>query len=107
MNSIFKFRTYQLGFLFAKPYLWISFLITLFMLFSGRAIFNMPHLNTMILTSKILFYLGLFLFYFEIGLRKRLTFYQNFGISKTVLFVLALLFDTIITFTIVNLILVF
>ena len=107
MNSIFKFRTYELSFLFAKPYLWISFLITLFMLFSGKAIFNISHINTMILTSKILFYLGVFLFYFETSLRQRLTFYQNFGVSKTVLILLALLFDTVITMTFINLIYIF
>lgn len=104
MNSIFNFRTYQLSFLFAKPYLWISFMLTVFMLFSGKLIFKISHPIIMILSSKILFYLGVFLFYFDIGLRKRLTFYQNFGVSKTVLFVLALLFDTIITTAFINLI---
>ncbi|MCM4153187.1 hypothetical protein DHD05_16475 [Arenibacter sp. N53] len=107
MNSIFKIRTYQLSFLFAKPYLWISFLLTVFMLFSGKLIFKISHPNIMILSSKILFYLGVFLFYYEISLQQRLTFYQNFGLSKTILFVLALLFDTIITMVFINLILLF
>ena len=67
------------------------------MLFSGSVIFKISHLNAMILSSKILFYLGVFLFYFDTALRKRLTFYQNFGLSKTVLILISFLLDTLIT----------
>src|SRR5690606_1149625 len=107
MNSIFNFRNYRLIFLFAKPYLWISFIITVFMLFTGSIVFKISNLNAMILSSKILFYLGIFLSYFDIALRMRLTFYHNFGLSKTVLILISFLMDTIITLLFINLIRLF
>ncbi len=61
----------------------------------------------MILSSKILFYLGVFLSYFDIALRMRLTFYHNFGLSKTVLILISFLMDTIITLLFINLIRLF
>jgi hypothetical protein len=77
------------------------------MLFSGTVVFKTSNLNAMILSSKILFYLGVYLFYFEVGLRKRLTFYQNFGLSKYGLIVISLLLDTIITLVFIKLIRLF
>jgi hypothetical protein len=77
------------------------------MLFSGTVVFKTSNLNAMILSSKILFYLGVYLFYFEVGLRKRLTFYQNFGLSKNGLIVISLLLDTIITLVFIKLIRLF
>ncbi|SHF92796.1 hypothetical protein SAMN03080594_109138 [Arenibacter palladensis] len=107
MNSIFNFRTYELSFRFAKPYLWISFLVTVFMVFSGSVIFKISNLNAMILSFKILFYLGVFLSYFDIAQRKRLTFYQNFGLSKIVLILISLLMDIALTLVFINLIRLF
>jgi hypothetical protein len=73
------------------------------MLFSGSVVIKISNLNAMILSSKILFYLGIYLFYFEVGLRKRLTFYQNFGLSKTGLILISLLLDTLITLVFIKL----
>ncbi|RAJ07518.1 hypothetical protein LV92_03867 [Arenibacter echinorum] len=61
----------------------------------------------MILSSKILFYVGIYLAYYDIGLRKRLTFYQNFGLSKTALILISFLIDTFITVIFIKLLRLF
>ncbi|SMG51439.1 hypothetical protein SAMN03080602_04084 [Arenibacter troitsensis] len=107
MNSIFNFRTYELSFRFAKPYLWISFLVMVFMLFSGSVIFKISNLNSMVLSFKILFYLGVFLSHYDVARRKRLTFYQNFGLSKIVLILNSFLIDIALSLIFINLIRLF
>ncbi|PXX24530.1 hypothetical protein C7972_1157 [Arenibacter sp. ARW7G5Y1] len=77
------------------------------MLFSGSIFFKISHLNTMILISKIIFHIGVFMTFFDIGLRRRLTFYHNFGLSKTVLILISFLLDSFITLLFINIVRLF
>ncbi|AWX43489.1 hypothetical protein HME9304_00477 [Flagellimonas maritima] len=90
MSALLRLTTYYLAFFFSKSILAISIGLTVFL-----CIAKIPFMA--ITFSKIIF-LGLVFFLFkEEKLKQKLIFYKNFGVSKTLLLLLAIVFDTIIS----------
>jgi len=56
----------------------------------------------LVLLTKLFLFGAIYLFYFETNQSKKLVFYQNFGISRTLLFVLSFLYDAILTILILK-----
>src|SRR5690606_21706594 len=95
MDSIFRLKPYTLYLGFYKKYFLTFLLITLFLNFIGCSL-------PIIILFKFLFFGLLHLIYFEVNLSKKLTLYQNFGISRTRLFIFSFLIDSLITFIVIN-----
>ncbi len=94
--SPFSPKTYRIIFHFYKPFLWISMAITCIQ-------YTMLPFNEIngylfkILLVKLILCGLLSLFYLDVSSKEKLTFYQNFGISKLGLFSVAFLMDTFLT----------
>ncbi len=104
--SPFSLKTYQIVFHFYKPFLWISMAITCFQYATLTSQEINGHMLKILLAKLILCGL-LFLFYLDVRSKQKLTFYQNFGISKSGLFSISFFMDaflTIITILVFNLI---
>ncbi|SDM96135.1 hypothetical protein SAMN04488514_11816 [Kriegella aquimaris] len=88
MNIILRIKTYQLGFNFYKKYLWASLLITTFLIFFNTTLLVL--LFVKLALSKFLFFA-----YYETSLAQKLVFYKNFGISKSSLFIIFFVIDSL------------
>lgn len=101
----FCLKTYRIVFYFYKPVLLISLAITCIQYAMLQSQVINGYIFKIILAK--LFLCGiLFLFYLDVRSKQKLTFYQNFGISKLGLFSISFLVDavlTIITILLLNL----
>jgi len=97
MGILFKRKTYYLVFFFSK-YLILSSVALSFLFTALKG--PLPS----ILLFKIIFWGVVYIFQLESSLHKRLTFYNNLGLSKNKLFVLSFLFDVILFLSILILV---
>lgn len=89
MSILFKPRTYYLVFFFSK-YLLMSSVALSFLFLALKA----PLAS--IILFKIIFWGVVYIFQLENSLNRRLTFYNNLGLSKNKLFILSFLFDVLL-----------
>ncbi|MCL6265186.1 hypothetical protein [Flagellimonas myxillae] len=93
MSALLRFRTYPLIFHFYKGVLLASTLVSILL-----AALKAPLVST--LTVKIIAMALIFILFQNERLKKHLVFYQNFGISKPMLFTISLVYDMLITLVI-------
>ncbi|KQC31454.1 hypothetical protein AAY42_17415 [Flagellimonas eckloniae] len=90
MHPLLRLKTYYLIFFFYRIILLVSSIIAI-ILFYARAPFSS------VMGFKLLMLGLIFIILQETKYRQELTFYQNFGISKTMLFLISFIFDVITT----------
>lgn len=88
MQSIFKINTYRLSFHFYRKFMWTPILLSGIIWYINNSLLGISF-------AHILFFILIYFSYFESSMRKQLDFYQNFGISKLVLFVISTCYSLI------------
>ncbi len=97
MHTLFRFKTYELIFLFYRKFIFASTVVTLIQYTILRVEDISAMFSKILLIKSILFGL-LFLFYLDVGLGQRFIFYKNFGISRIQLFLVSFFWDALLTF---------
>lgn len=91
MKSFFKLQTYRLCFIFYLTYMFLSPIITLILIFRSISIIQLFIIKT------VLFGLLYIQFISNVKLNQKLTFYQNFGLSRIKIFSFLYLLDSLFT----------
>ncbi len=90
MAVLLRLTSYSLAFFFSKSILVISIIVTAFLSYA-----NVPFLA--IVLCKVVFAGFVFFLFEEEKLKQKLVFYQNFGLSKTLLFLISFAYDTLVS----------
>ena len=91
MKSFLKIQTYKLCFIFYVTYMFLSPIVTLYLIFRSISIIQLFTIKT------VLFGLLYIQFISNVKLNQKLTFYQNFGLSRIKIFSFLYLIDSILT----------